>query len=87
MPPAGVSRCGFPLKPPDEVARCARSLREIYLDDNRIQELQKSFFKLTQLEKASLESNDIYRIPHELGNLINLLDLNLSRNDIQKSNE
>ena len=67
---------------PEEAVRSGRTLREIYLDENRIQDLPKCFFKLTQLEKVSLESNELGRLPTEIGNLAQLFELNLARNDI-----
>ena len=89
LPPTGsysrllsVKRCNLESIP-EEAVRSARSLKEIYLEENRIHDLPKSFFRLTNLEKVSLECNDLVKINGDFGNFGKLLELNLARNSLQ----
>lgn len=62
------------------------NLRQIHLDDNRIDKLEKlSFANLESLQTLSLKGNKIATITHEsFHNLPELEDLDLSYNQVNK---
>lgn len=65
---------------PDDVLRSSHTLEELLLDANSISELPKGFFRLTKLQKLSLGDNRISRLPADVGNLMALVELDMSRN-------
>lgn len=62
------------------------NLRQIHLDDNRIEKLERlSFTNLESLQRLNLKGNKISNIAHEaFHNLPELEDLDLSYNEINK---
>lgn len=40
----------------------------------------QGFFRLVQLRKLSLSDNEIARLPPEVANLVNLMEMDISRN-------
>ncbi|XP_073536129.1 protein scribble homolog isoform X14 [Phyllobates terribilis] len=67
---------------PDDIYRYSRSLEELLLDSNQLQELPKPFFRLLNLRKLGLSDNEIQRLPPEVANFMQLVELDISRNDI-----
>uniref|UniRef100_A0A3Q3F918 Protein scribble homolog n=1 Tax=Labrus bergylta TaxID=56723 RepID=A0A3Q3F918_9LABR len=65
---------------PDEVFRYTRSLEELLLDANQLKELPKPFFRLLNLRKLGLSDNEIQRLPPEVANFMQLVELDISRN-------
>ncbi|XP_051871988.1 protein scribble homolog [Pristis pectinata] len=74
---------------PEEIYRYSRSLEELLLDSNQLRELPKlcsapnsRFFRLLNLRKLGLSDNEIQRLPPEVANFMQLVELDISRNDI-----
>ncbi|CAF1593892.1 unnamed protein product [Adineta ricciae] len=67
---------------PDDVLRYTRTLEELLLDANQLQDLPKGVYRLTQLRRLTFSDNEIQRILPDIGQLINLEELDCSRNDI-----
>uniref|UniRef100_A0A8C7UMD6 Protein scribble homolog n=1 Tax=Oncorhynchus mykiss TaxID=8022 RepID=A0A8C7UMD6_ONCMY len=65
---------------PDEIFRYSRSLEELLLDANQLRELPKPFFRLLNLRKLGLSDNEIQRLPPEVANFMQLVELDISRN-------
>ncbi|KAL7879961.1 hypothetical protein SRHO_G00022150 [Serrasalmus rhombeus] len=65
---------------PDEIYRYSRSLEELLLDANQLRELPKPFFRLLNLRKLGLSDNEIQRLPPEVANFMQLVELDISRN-------
>ncbi|KAF4089750.1 hypothetical protein AMELA_G00069670 [Ameiurus melas] len=65
---------------PDEIYRYTRSLEELLLDANQLRELPKPFFRLLNLRKLGLSDNEIQRLPPEVANFMQLVELDISRN-------
>ncbi|XP_012268422.2 protein lap4 isoform X3 [Athalia rosae] len=73
--------CSLPSVPED-ILRYSRSLEELLLDANHIQDLPKNFFRLQRLRRLGLSDNEIHRLPPDIQNFENLVELDVSRNDI-----
>ncbi|CAF0856291.1 unnamed protein product [Adineta steineri] len=67
---------------PDDVLRYTRTLEDLLLDANQLQDLPKGVYRLTQLRRLTFSDNEIQRILPEIGQLVNLEELDCSRNDI-----
>ncbi|KAI4812578.1 hypothetical protein KUCAC02_023953 [Chaenocephalus aceratus] len=66
---------------PDEIYRYGRSLEELLLDANQLRDLPKPFFQLVKLRKLGLSDNEIQRLPPEIANFMQLVELDVSRNE------
>lgn len=44
----------------------------------------QGFFRLVQLRKLSLSDNEIARLPPEVANLVNLMEMDISRNGVYR---
>uniref|UniRef100_Q7KRY7-6 Isoform G of Protein lap4 n=1 Tax=Drosophila melanogaster TaxID=7227 RepID=Q7KRY7-6 len=73
--------CSLP-QVPEEILRYSRTLEELFLDANHIRDLPKNFFRLHRLRKLGLSDNEIGRLPPDIQNFENLVELDVSRNDI-----
>ncbi|KAJ8894448.1 hypothetical protein PR048_007102 [Dryococelus australis] len=83
--------CSLPTVPED-ILRYSRSLEELLLDANHIRDLPKlcvliearfllqNFFRLHRLRRLGLSDNEIHRLPPDIQNFENLVELDVSRN-------
>ncbi|XP_039614598.1 erbin isoform X1 [Polypterus senegalus] len=69
---------------PKEIFTFEKTLEELYLDANQIEELPKQLFNCQALHKLSLPDNDLTVLPASIANLINLRELDVSKNGIQE---
>ncbi|XP_051038827.1 erbin isoform X4 [Phodopus roborovskii] len=69
---------------PKEIFTFEKTLEELYLDANQIEELPKQLFNCQCLHKLSLPDNDLTTLPASIANLINLRELDVSKNGIQE---
>ncbi|XP_010291775.1 PREDICTED: protein LAP2 isoform X2 [Phaethon lepturus] len=69
---------------PKEIFTFEKTLEELYLDANQIEELPKQLFNCQSLNKLSLPDNDLTTLPASIANLINLRELDVSKNGIQE---
>ncbi|XP_022373706.1 erbin isoform X5 [Enhydra lutris kenyoni] len=69
---------------PKEIFSFEKTLEELYLDANQIEELPKQLFNCQSLHKLSLPDNDLTTLPASIANLINLRELDVSKNGIQE---
>ncbi|XP_042638471.1 erbin [Orycteropus afer afer] len=69
---------------PKEIFAYEKTLEELYLDANQIEELPKQLFNCQSLHKLSLPDNDLTTLPASIANLINLRELDVSKNGIQE---
>ncbi|KAJ8380950.1 hypothetical protein SKAU_G00017280 [Synaphobranchus kaupii] len=69
---------------PKEIFSFEKTLEELYLDANQIEELPKQLFSCQTLHRLSLPDNDLAAIPPAIANLINLKELDVSKNSIQE---
>lgn len=69
---------------PKEIFTFEKTLEELYLDANQIEELPKQLFNCQSLQKLSLPDNDLTTLPASIANLINLRELDVSKNGIQE---
>ncbi|KAG8437155.1 hypothetical protein GDO86_008015 [Hymenochirus boettgeri] len=69
---------------PKEVFSLERTLEELYLDANQIEELPKQLFSCQALRKLSIPDNDLSSLPTTIASLVNLKDLDISKNGIQE---
>ncbi|XP_069483471.1 erbin isoform X1 [Ambystoma mexicanum] len=69
---------------PKEIFTFEKTLEELYLDANQIEELPKQLFNCQSLHKLSLPDNDLTALPASIANLINLRELDISKNGIQE---
>uniref|UniRef100_A0A671MAE5 PDZ domain-containing protein n=1 Tax=Sinocyclocheilus anshuiensis TaxID=1608454 RepID=A0A671MAE5_9TELE len=67
---------------PDEIYRYNRSLEELLLDANQLRELPKPFFRLHNLRKLGLSDNEIQKLPPDIANFTQLVELDISRNGL-----
>lgn len=68
---------------PDDIFRHERTLEELSLEANQIQDLPKPLFRLHKLRRLILADNEIQDLPSDLGNLIALEELDISKNDFR----
>uniref|UniRef100_A0AAR2JK41 PDZ domain-containing protein n=1 Tax=Pygocentrus nattereri TaxID=42514 RepID=A0AAR2JK41_PYGNA len=69
---------------PKEIFSFEKTLEELYLDANQIEELPKQLFNCQLLHRLSLPDNDLTVLPPAIANLINLRELDVSKNSIQE---
>ncbi|XP_047228254.1 erbin isoform X2 [Girardinichthys multiradiatus] len=69
---------------PKEIFNFEKTLQELYLDANQIEELPKQLFNCQLLNRLSMPDNDISVLPAAIANLINLRELDVSKNSIQE---
>ncbi|XP_072560591.1 uncharacterized protein [Paramormyrops kingsleyae] len=69
---------------PKEIFSFERTLEELYLDANQIEELPKQLFSCQALKKLSLPDNDLTTLPTTIASLVNLKELDISKNGIQE---
>ncbi|XP_029431880.1 erbin isoform X2 [Rhinatrema bivittatum] len=69
---------------PKEIFTFEKTLEELYLDANQIEELPKQLFNCQSLHKLSAPDNDLTTLPASIANLINLRELDVSKNGIQE---
>uniref|UniRef100_A0A4W3K4U1 Erbb2 interacting protein n=1 Tax=Callorhinchus milii TaxID=7868 RepID=A0A4W3K4U1_CALMI len=69
---------------PKEIFSFDKTLEELYLDANQIEELPKQLFNCQCLHKLSMPDNDLTALPVSIANLINLRELDISKNGIQE---
>ncbi|CAF0791519.1 unnamed protein product [Adineta steineri] len=67
---------------PDDILRYTRTLEDLLLDANQLQDLPKGVYRLTQLRRLTFSDNEIQYISPEIGQLVNLEELDCSRNDV-----
>lgn len=65
---------------PAEVFAQVYSLEELRLDNNNVASLHKELFCCHELRKLSASDNDLKEIPPAIGELVNLLELDIARN-------
>uniref|UniRef100_A0A8D0HLC8 Leucine rich repeat containing 7 n=1 Tax=Sphenodon punctatus TaxID=8508 RepID=A0A8D0HLC8_SPHPU len=68
---------------PKEVFNFERTLEELYLDANQIEDLPKQLFNCQALRKLSIPDNDLSSLPANIASLVNLKELDISKNGIQ----
>uniref|UniRef100_A0A674JZZ3 Leucine-rich repeat-containing protein 7 n=1 Tax=Terrapene triunguis TaxID=2587831 RepID=A0A674JZZ3_9SAUR len=68
---------------PKEVFNLERTLEELYLDANQIEDLPKQLFNCQALRKLSIPDNDLSSLPTAIASLVNLKELDISKNGIQ----
>ncbi|KYO36873.1 leucine-rich repeat-containing protein 7 isoform B [Alligator mississippiensis] len=76
------SHCGL-QQVPKEVFNFERTLEELYLDANQIEELPKQLFNCQALRKLSIPDNDLSSLPTTIASLVNLRELDISKNGVQ----
>ncbi|XP_062339935.1 erbin isoform X3 [Osmerus eperlanus] len=69
---------------PKEIFNFEKTLEELYLDANQIEELPKQLFNCQLLHRLSMPDNDLTVLPAAIANLINLRELDVSKNSIQE---
>eukprot|EP00063_Salmo_salar_P050184 XP_014025019.1 PREDICTED: leucine-rich repeat-containing protein 7-like isoform X17 [Salmo salar] len=69
---------------PKEIFSFERTLEELYLDANQIDELPKQLFNCQALRKLSIPDNDLSNLPTTIASLVNLRELDISKNGIQE---
>uniref|UniRef100_H2ZSV2 Leucine rich repeat containing 7 n=1 Tax=Latimeria chalumnae TaxID=7897 RepID=H2ZSV2_LATCH len=69
---------------PKEVFNFERTLEELYLDANQIEDLPKQLFNCQALRKLSMPDNDLSNLPTSIASLVNLKELDISKNGIQE---
>ncbi|XP_028318038.1 erbin isoform X1 [Gouania willdenowi] len=69
---------------PKEIFSFEKTLQELFLDANQIEELPKQLFNCQLLNRLSMPDNDLSVLPAAIANLINLRELDVSKNSIQE---
>ncbi|XP_013880388.1 erbin isoform X2 [Austrofundulus limnaeus] len=69
---------------PKEIFSFEKTLQELFLDANQIEELPKQLFNCQLLQRLSMPDNDLTVLPAAIANLINLRELDVSKNSIQE---
>ncbi|KAG2463746.1 LRRC7 protein, partial [Polypterus senegalus] len=69
---------------PKEIFSFERTLEELYLDANQIEELPKQLFNCQALRKLSMPDNDLSNLPTTIASLVNLKELDISKNGLLK---
>ncbi|KAK3596963.1 hypothetical protein CHS0354_033621 [Potamilus streckersoni] len=67
---------------PGDVFNFERTLEELYVDSNQIQDLPRELFYCHGLRKLSISDNEITNIPPAISSLVSLEELDLSKNGI-----
>ncbi|CAG2208859.1 Erbin,Leucine-rich repeat-containing protein 7,Protein lap4,Protein scribble homolog,Protein lap1 [Mytilus edulis] len=65
---------------PAEVFNVERTLEDLYLDSNQIRDLPRELFYCHGIRKLSISDNEITKIPPAIASLVNLEELDLSKN-------
>ncbi|XP_066930968.1 protein scribble homolog isoform X3 [Clytia hemisphaerica] len=76
------SHCSLTLVGEDVLSH-ERTLEELSLEANQIQDLPKALFRMYKLRRLILADNEILDISSEIGNLISLEELDISKNDFR----
>ncbi|XP_061912831.1 erbin isoform X2 [Entelurus aequoreus] len=69
---------------PKDIFSFEKTLQELCLDANQIEELPKQLFNCQLLQRLSMPDNDLTVLPAGIANLINLRELDVSKNSIQE---
>ncbi|XP_061658232.1 erbin isoform X1 [Syngnathoides biaculeatus] len=69
---------------PKEIFSFEKTLQELFLDANQIEELPKQLFNCQLLQRLSMPDNDVTVLPAGVANLVNLRELDVSKNSIQE---
>ncbi|XP_077442338.1 erbin isoform X3 [Vanacampus margaritifer] len=69
---------------PKEIFSFEKTLQELFLDANQIEDLPKQLFNCQLLQRLSMPDNDVTVLPPGVANLINLRELDVSKNSIQE---
>ncbi|XP_054908657.1 erbin isoform X2 [Poeciliopsis prolifica] len=69
---------------PKEIFSFEKTLQELFLDANQIEELPKQLFNCQFLSRLSMPDNDVTVLPAAIANLVNLRELDVSKNSIQE---
>ncbi|XP_061655251.1 erbin isoform X3 [Phyllopteryx taeniolatus] len=69
---------------PKEIFSFEKTLQELFLDANQIEELPKQLFNCQLLQRLSMPDNDVTVLPPGVANLVNLRELDVSKNSIQE---
>ncbi|KAM8828599.1 erbin isoform 2-T2 [Spinachia spinachia] len=69
---------------PKEIFGFEKTLQELYLDANQIEELPKQLFNCQLLHRLTMPDNDVAVLPAAIANLVNLRELDVSKNSIQE---
>uniref|UniRef100_A0A8C4X1Y3 Disease resistance R13L4/SHOC-2-like LRR domain-containing protein n=1 Tax=Eptatretus burgeri TaxID=7764 RepID=A0A8C4X1Y3_EPTBU len=69
---------------PKDVFIFERTLHELNLDANQLEELPKALFNCLALRRLTVSDNDISILPLSVSNLDNLCELDVSKNGIQE---
>uniref|UniRef100_UPI00358F3A4F erbin isoform X2 n=1 Tax=Myxine glutinosa TaxID=7769 RepID=UPI00358F3A4F len=69
---------------PKDVFIFERTLHELNLDANQLEELPKALFNCMALRRLTVSDNDISILPLSVSNLDNLCELDVSKNGIQE---
>ncbi|KAL2087616.1 hypothetical protein ACEWY4_016444 [Coilia grayii] len=69
---------------PKDIFSFEKTLEELYLDANQIEELPKQLFNCQLLYRLSMPDNDLTVLPAAIANLTNLRELDVSKNSIQE---
>ncbi|XP_064163428.1 erbin isoform X2 [Anguilla rostrata] len=77
------SHCSLEQVPKDIFSH-EKTLEELFLDANQIEDLPKQLFNCQLLYRLSMPDNDITVLPAAIANLINLRELDVSKNSIQE---
>uniref|UniRef100_A0A8C9TII0 Erbb2 interacting protein n=1 Tax=Scleropages formosus TaxID=113540 RepID=A0A8C9TII0_SCLFO len=77
------SHCSLEQVPKD-IFSFEKTLEELFLDANQIEELPKQLFNCQLLHRLSMPDNDLTVLPAAIANLINLRELDISKNSIQE---
>ncbi|KAL3868446.1 hypothetical protein ACJMK2_041253 [Sinanodonta woodiana] len=67
---------------PGDVFNFERTLEELYVDSNQIQDLPRELFYCHGLRKLSISDNEITNIPPAISSLVSLEEIDLSKNGI-----
>ncbi|XP_019742598.1 erbin isoform X1 [Hippocampus comes] len=69
---------------PKEIFSFEKTLQELFLDANQIEDLPKQLFNCQLLQRLSMPDNDVTVLPQGVANLVNLRELDVSKNSIQE---
>ncbi|XP_037122132.1 erbin isoform X2 [Syngnathus acus] len=69
---------------PKEIFSFEKTLQELFLDANQIEDLPKQLFNCQLLQRLSMPDNDVTVLPPGVANLVSLRELDVSKNSIQE---